>query len=157
MPWQRVDSKDVETWIREKLTKKHTASGKAICPFAKKTLETKSFQIVPAKTDIVGQVGHCCSIFDILGLDIVIFYIQFAITEKRLSNLCARAHEHNPNYAIMYDHPDNAGLHKGVQFSYQKCPLVFIQKLDKLKQAQQQLGKSGYYEAWGLDDSEQFY
>lgn len=157
MPWQRVDSKDVEQWIREELTQPNPATGKAICPFAKKTLETEAIQIVPAKTDLVAQIDHCCSVFDLLNLDIVVVYIQFEITEKKLSGIAAKAHKRNPKYAVLYDHPDNTGLHQGVSFSYQKCPLVMIQSLPKLKDAQSILRRTGYYDAWGLDDPDMFY
>ena len=41
----------------------------------------------------------------------------------------------------MYDHPDNKGTHEGVSFSFKKAPLIFIQSLPKLKEAQKILDK----------------
>ena len=47
---------------------------------------------------------------------------------------------------------------KGVQFSFQKAPLLFIQDLNKLRDAQRRLQKTDYYRVWGLDgDSDMFY
>ena len=152
-----VGSKDIEDWIRQVVAKTHKASGAAICPFAKRTLEDRKIQITPAKVDVLDQIDQCCDLFDIFNLDIVILYFTHEITERKLSNLCKRAHQHNPNYAIMYDHPDNDGLHKGVSFSYGKAPLVMIQGMAKLKQAQRKLKQSGYYEKWDIDSLEQFY
>jgi len=150
--------KDIEKWIRQVVAKTHKASGATICPFAKRTLEDRKIQISMAKEDVLSQIDHCCDLFDILHLDIVILYFTDEITERKLSNLCKKAHQHNPNYAIMYDHPDNDGLHKGVSFSYQKAPLLFIQDLNKLKDAQSKLSKTDYYRVWGLDvDSDMFY
>ena len=149
--------KDIEKWIRQVVAKTHKASGAAICPFAKRTLEDRKVQITPAKTDVLDQIDQCCGLFVSLGLDIVILYLNNEITERRLSNLCRRAHRNNPDYAIMYDHPDNDGLHKGVSFSYGKAPLIMIQDLARLKQAQGQLKRSGYYEKWSIDSFEQFY
>lgn len=148
---------DIEKWIGQVVAKKHKASGATICPFAKKTLEDRKIQIAMAKKDVLSQISHCCGLFNIFHLDIVILYFTYEITERKLSNICKRAHQQNPTYAIMYDHPDNDGLHKGVSFSYGKAPLIMIQGMAKLKQAQQKLKQSGYYEKWDIDSFEQFY
>jgi len=153
-----VGSKDIEKWIRQVVAKTHKASGAAICPFAKRTLADRKIQISMAKEDVLDQIDLCCDLFNSLALDIVILYFTDQITERKLSNICKRAHKQNPDYAIMYDHPTNDGLHKGVQFSYQKAPLLFIQDLNKLKDAQSKLSKTDYYRVWGLDvDSDMFY
>lgn len=152
-----VGSKDIEDWIRQVVAKTHKASGAAICPFAKRTLEDGKIQIVPAKVDVYDQIDHCCNLFNIFHLDIVILYFNYEITEAKLAKVCKQAHQSHPDYAIMYDHPDNDGLHKGVSFSYGKAPLIMIQGMAKLKQAQEQLKKSGYYGKWDIDSFEQFY
>ena len=152
-----VGSKDIEKWIGQVVAKKHKASGAAICPFAKKTLEDRKIQIAVAKKDVLGQINHCCSLFNIFHLDIVILYFDHKITEKKLAGICKKAHRKNPLFAIMYDHPANNGLHKGVSFSYGKAPLIMIQGMAKLKQAQQKLKKSGYYKKWDIDSFDQFY
>ena len=149
--------KDIEKWIGQVVAKKHKASGAAICPFAKKTLEDRKIQITMAKEHVLDQIVHCCSLFNIFNLDIVILYFTDKITEKKLSQLCKTAHKQNPMFAIMYDHPDNNGLHKGVSFSYGKAPLIMIQGMAKLKQAREKLKQSGYYEKWDIDSFEQFY
>ena len=149
--------KDIEKWIGQVVAKKHKASGASICPFAKKTLEDRKIQITMAKKDVLSQIDHCCGLFNILHMDIVILYHTDEITERKLSNLCKKAHQQNPTFAIMYDHPDNDGLHKGVSFSYGKLPLIMIQDMAKLKQAQLKLKESGYYEKWDIDSFEQFY
>ena len=147
----------IEKWIGQVVAKKHKASGAAICPFAKKTLEDRKIQIAVAKKDVLSQINHCCSLFNIFHLDIVILYFDNKITERKLSNICKKAHNQNPLFAIMYDHPANNGLHKGVSFSYGKAPLIMIQGMAKLKQAQQKLKKSGYYKKWDIDSFDQFY
>lgn len=149
--------KDIEKWIGQVVAKKHKESGATICPFAKKTLQDRKIQITVAKKDVLSQINHCCGLFNVFHLDIVILYLEQPITEKKLSNLCQKAHKQNPKFAIMYDHPDNDGLHKGVSFSYGKLPLIMIQDLEKLKQAQKILKKSGYYQKWDIDSFEQFY
>jgi|TARA_R100000479_G_C6386272_1_gene203114 hypothetical protein len=153
-----VESKDIEKWIGQVVAKKHKESGATICPFAKKTLTDRKIQIAVAKEDVLSQVNHCCSLFNIFNLDIVILYFNHKITEKQLSNLCKKAHKKNNRFAILYDHPDNKGKHKGVSFSFQKAPLLFIQDLNKLKDAQSRLQKTTYYRDWGLTvDSDMFY
>ena len=149
--------KDIEKWIRQVVAKTHKASGAAICPFAKRTLADRKIQITPAKVAVFDQIDLCCNLFNSLALDIVILYFTDQITERKLSNICKRAHKQNPDYAIMYDHPDNDGLHKGVSFSYGKLPLIMIQDMAKLKQAQHKLKQSGYYEKWSIDSFDQFY
>lgn len=146
-----VGSKDIEDWIGQVVAKTHKASGAAICPYAKRTLKDRKIQIIPAKVDLLAQVRHCCDLFNTLALDIVILYFNYKITDRKLSKMCEQAHQANPSYAVMYDHPDNSGKHKGVSFSYGKAPLMFIQDLSKLKNAQQQLRRTDYYTAWGLD------
>lgn len=138
-------------WIRTSIAEKNRQTDQAICPFAKKVLQDETIQIVPGKSDLVGQIDHCCSVFASLGLDIVVIYITDKIKESQLSKICAKAHKNNPNHAIMYDHPDNKGLHKGVSFSYQKCALIMIQDLNRLKDAQSKLRRTAYYRSWGLD------
>ena len=93
----------------------------------------------------------------IFKFDIVVLWIDYKISEKRLASICQQAHHNKLHMAIMYDHPLNKGLHKGVSFSYKRKPLVMIQPLEKLKKAQQQLKKTGWYEAWDIEDFEQFY
>lgn len=149
--------KDIEKWIRQVVAKTHKASGAAICPFAKRTLQDRKIQITVAKEDVLSQIGTCCDLFNSLNLDIVILYFNREITERKLSNLCKKAHQQNSTYAIMYDHPDNDGLHKGVSFSYGKLPLIMIQDMAKLKQAQHKLKQSGYYDKWSIDSLERFY
>ncbi len=148
---------DIEKWIRQVVIKTHKSSQQPVCPFAKKTLEDNKIQIAVAKKDVLSQINHCCSLFNIFHLDIVILYFDNKITERKLSNICKKAHRQNPLFAIMYDHPANNGLHKGVSFSYGKAPLIMIQGMAKLKQAQQKLKKSGYYDKWDIDSFDQFY
>ncbi len=93
----------------------------------------------------------------IFRLDIVVLYIDYKISEQRLATICKQAHDNKLHMAVMYDHPANKGLHKGVSFSYKRKPLVMIQPMDKLKEAQARLRRSGWYEAWGVEDLEQFY
>lgn len=153
-----VGSKDIEKWIRQVVAKTHKASGAAICPYAKRALEDRKIQIAVAKVDVLDQIDQCCDLFDCFNLDIVILYFDRKISEKQLAMLCRVGHDKNKEFAVLYDHPKNKGKHKGVSFSYGKAPLIMIQKLDKLKKAQGQLRKSGYYECWGLDpNSEMFY
>ena len=153
-----VESKDIEKWIRQVVIKKDKKNPTPVCPFAKRTLQDRKMQIAMAKKDVLSQIDHCCSLFNIFHLDIVILYFNHKITEKKLSDLCKKAHKKNNKFAILYDHPDNKGLHKGVSFSFQKAPLLFIQDLNKLKDAQSRLQKTNYYRDWGLDaDSDMFY
>lgn len=149
-----VSSKDVYDWIRKTVIKKNKGVDQRICPFAEKVLKDKAIQVLPGKSELRDQIAHCCDIFDIFALDIVIIYIQYKITEKDLSKACAAGAKANPLYAVFYDHPDNSGLHKGVSFSFKKCPLILIQKLDKLKEAQKKLRATSWYEDWGLDPND---
>lgn len=153
-----VGSKEVYDWIREKISKTDKDVGEAICPFAKKSLEAKAIQIVPGKSNLVDQISHCCNLFNSLALDCVVIYVQYSITEERLQQACQTAQEHNKEYAVMYDHPDNDGTHRGVSFSFGKCALIMIQRLSKLKNAQSRLRRTSYYQSWGLDpDDDMFY
>ena len=153
-----VSSKDVYDWIEHKISQADPKTGVAICPFAKKTIAEKKIQVVPGKSNLVDQIHHCCNLFDSLALDCVVIYVQYKITESQLQEICSQAHQNNSKYAILYDHPDNDGLHKGVSFSFGKCPLIMIQSLSQLKDAQSKLRRTAYYRIWGLDpDDGMFY
>lgn len=152
-----VGSKDVEDWIGQVVAKTHKESGKAICPYAERALKDRKIQVVPAKVDVLAQVAHCCDLFHSLALDVVVIYFNYKITERKLDRLCQQASHLSPNFALMYDHPDNDGKHKGVSFSFGKAPLLFIQDMTKLKKAQKALHKSGWYDAWGIKDYDQFH
>ena len=153
-----VGSKEVYDWIRETIGKTNKKVGKAICPFAKASVEAKAIQVVPGKSDLVDQINHCCNLFSSLALDCVVIYVQYKITEQELAKVCGKGQKKNPSYAVMYDHPDNDGLHQGVSFSFGKCPLIFIQELSKLKDAQSRLRRTSYYQSWGIDpDDDMFY
>lgn len=145
--------KDIIRWITDEIGKKHKASGIAPCPFASKVIKDKTYEIIEAKVDLGNQIAHICDIIDIFKLDIVIVYCSNAITERRLKNICNKIQKQKPKAAIMYDHPDNDGLVAGMQFSYQKCPLVMIQPLSKLKAAQKTLKeKTNWYQIVGNED-----
>ena len=154
---KKVSSADVYDWIGKVVAKKNAKTGKAICPFAKRTVQENKIQVVHGKSDLLGQINHCTSVFNIFNLDIIIIYVQYPITENKLSKICERAHENNPDYAVLFDHPDNNGLHKGVSFSFGKCPLIFIQNLHKLKKAQQQLKKTDWHKSWGIDPNDNMF
>lgn len=151
------ESKLIENWIRGQIAKVHKTSGKAICPYAKKTLQDQTIQITKAKVNLLDHIIHCCHMVPIFKLDIVVLYIDYKISESRLASICQQAHANKLHMAVMYDHPANKGLHKGVSFSYKRKPLVMVQPLDKLQKAQRQLKKTGWYEAWGVEDFAQFY
>jgi hypothetical protein len=157
MTGSRVSSKDVYDWIRGKVSKTDRKVGKAICPFAEASVKAKAIQVVPGKSNLVDQVNHCCSIFNIFALDIIIIYIQYPITEQQLAKVCEQSHKKNNRFAIMYDHPDNDGLHRGVSFSFQKAPLIFIQDLNKLKDAQSKLRRTSYYRSWRIDPNDSMF
>lgn len=151
------ESKLIENWIRGQIARVNRTTKQPICPFAKKVLQDQSLQITKAKKDLLAHIIHCCHMVPIFNLDIVILWIDYPITEKRLEDICRQAHEDKLHMAIMYDHPSNDGLHQGVSFSYKRKPLVMIQPLDRLRRAQKQLRKTGWYSAWHIDDFEQFY
>lgn len=145
--------KDIVKWISNVIGKKHKASGIAPCPFASKVIKDKTYEIIQAKVDLVKQVTHLCDIIDIFKLDIIIVYCSNAITENKLKKICNSIQKDKPHAAIMYDHPDNDGLVAGMQFSYQKCPLIMIQPMDKLKAAQKTLReKTDWYQKVGNED-----
>jgi len=151
------ESKLIEKWIR-RLGKTNKSSGQKICPYAEKALQDQTIQITEARGDLLDHIVHCCHLVPIFHLDVVVLYIKYKISEKKLANICQQASLNKVHMAILYDHPDNDGKHKGVSFSYGKLPLVIIQPLDKLKQAQQKLRRTSYYRDWALDpEDEMFY
>ena len=145
--------KDILSWINNDIGKKHKSSGVAPCPFASKAVKDKTYKIVKAKDNLVEQVDTLCSVIDIFKLDIVIVHLDNGIAEAKLKKICNSIQKKKNNVAIMYDHPDNDGLVAGMQFSYQKCPLIMIQPMDKLKRAQKSLRqKTNWYEIVGNED-----
>jgi hypothetical protein len=154
---QVVDvGKDIEKWIKS-LGKTHKSSGQKICPYAEKALQDKTIQISKAKVDLLEHIVHCSHLVPCFHLDAVVLYIEYKITEKRLAKICRDANRNRPHMAILYDHPNNQGLHKGVSFSYGKLPLVIIQPLDKLQSAQSKLRRTRYYKDWGLDPQDDMF
>lgn len=152
-----VGSKDIEAWIRGQIVKTNKKVGKAICPAAARVIKKHSYQITMAQDDVLAQIDQCCGLFGVFGFDIVIIYFNKRVSEKRLSNICQQAHENNPRFAVMYDHPSNDGKHKGVSFSFGKAPLIMIQDLEQLKKFQKIYQQQGWYDAWGIKDYDQFY
>jgi hypothetical protein len=151
-----IDSKQVEDWIRQ-IGEKVEKTGHPICPYAKKSIQQKSIQIQNARHNVLDQCLQYCDLFGALGLDAVVIYFNYPISEKKLSNLARRVHRLRSNFAVLYDHPKNKGLHKGIQFSFQKAPLLIMQEYRKLKHAQTQLKKTDYYRAWGLEHDQDMF
>jgi len=151
-----IDSKQVEDWIRQ-IGEKVAKTGFPICPYVKKSIQQKSIQIQPARHNVLDQCLQYCDLFGTLGLDAVVIYFNYPISEKKLSNLARRVHKLRSHFAVLYDHPKNKGLHKGIQFSFQKAPLLIMQEYRKLKNAQTQLKKTDYYRAWGLEDDQDMF
>jgi hypothetical protein len=154
---KNVNKKEVYDWIRTKISKRNPKVGKAICPYAKTTLETEKIEIVYGKPNLVDQINHCCNLLNTFALDCIIILIQHKITEAQLSKVCKTAQIKNPYRAIMYDHPTNDGKHCGVSFSFGKAPLIMIQDLAKLKKMQKIYKAQGWYDAWNIKDTSQFY
>jgi len=144
---------DILKWVRTKIAKKHKKTGITPCPFASKALKDKNYQIIQAKDNLSEQVNHLCDVIDIFKLDIIILHIEYPITLKKIESVCRRAQKRKPDVAVLYDHPENDGLIKGMQFSYQKCPLIMIQPMEKLKAARRLLReKTDYYQKVGNED-----
>ena len=55
------------------------------------------------------------------------------------------------NYVILEDHPDAPEYTNKVKMNFGHCGLVFMQKLDKLNAAADQLREKGYYDTWDTE------
>ena len=56
------------------------------------------------------------------------------------------------NYVALEDHPDIVENINGVLMNFGHCPLLFLQKLDKLTEASDKLKEQGYYDTWSKEN-----
>jgi len=156
---QVEEENNIRKWI-ESLSIPQPKTGVPICPFAKKALMEKKVMIKSAQTPVIKHIKRECEYLIQEDMDVIVLYLNHKVPEPILEQII---HDLQPyaeamDCALMYDHTDNDGLCNGVQMSYGKNSLIFIQRLSRLKQAQEWLrDKSNWYDVYSDPDDDRFY
>ena len=144
---------DIEEWIKEKLSKSHSAFNMMpACPYAKR-----------AWTDNKVIIRQCngLDIYNIMDDDTLLWdddkeVVVYGFDPSTISadQLSAAVEQANDTYlgvrglVALEDHPDDPEEVAGVYLNQGAWGLVLLQKRAKLEEAREYLESKGYYKFW---------
>ena len=123
------------------------------CPFARKARIENKIKIVFGEDERV-RFNILDQIYSLNTYDVIV--VCFDHTKISIDELSSIVTDMNKelmykNVVLLEDHPFDEEYVNGVKMNFGQCALVFIQKLDKLQEASNQLKKKNYYDTWTLE------
>lgn len=151
---QKLIKQQLVEWMKEFVETPNPALGNwAPCPYARTARINNKIEIKFADVgDLSASVQ--ASLSDLDTKEVVV--ICFDHTNIEPVALQSWVESYNltlmkDNYVILEDHPDAPEYTNKVKMNFGHCGLVFMQKLDKLNAAADQLREKGYYDTWDTE------
>jgi hypothetical protein len=143
---------DIKDWILTRLSTAHPAfNNLPPCPFAKEALLTKKVRIHRLLNPALSCVHREIELFESYNADVLVLVDEDGrLTRTETESLVEmiRKQYSLQNYWVMYDHPDVDEYVDEFDVSFNKAPLLFLQKLDNLNLRAAELESRGYYKNW---------
>jgi hypothetical protein len=138
-------------WMEEFVEVPHPSlGGWPPCPFARQARLSRSIDIRPG-TD---PYKDCTSLVDHnWAKEVVIFWYNYIDPELFLDSVNrANSILLANNLVALEDHPETEEIIAGIKMNFGLCPIIVLQKNNKLNQAADQLKEKGYYHTWSQED-----
>jgi hypothetical protein len=146
---------DIRDWILTRLSKAHPAfNNLPPCPFAREALLANKVQLKPLRFPAFECVQNEISQFEDSNIDVLVLFDELnQLSKTQIESLVQTIREQYAakNYWLMYDHPDVEEHVADFDVSFNKTPLLFLQKLDNLNEKATELEQRGYYKNWSSD------
>ena len=138
-------------WMEEFVEVPHPSlGGWPPCPFARQARLSKNIDI-RAGADVYKD---CTSLVDYdWTKEVVVFWYNHADPELFLDSVNrANSLLLANNIVALEDHPDTEEIIAGIKMNFGLCPIIVLQKNNKLNLAADQLKEKGYYHSWTQED-----
>jgi hypothetical protein len=139
------------TWMEEFVEKPHPSlGGWPPCPFDRQARLSKNLDIRQGQDpfyDCVGLLEYDWS------KEVVVFWYDY-IDPNLFLDLVNRANSVllAKDIVALDDHPETEEIIAGIKMNFGLCPIIVLQKNNKLNQAADQLKEKGYYHTWSQED-----
>jgi len=138
-------------WMENFVEQPHSSlGGWPPCPFARQARLSENIDIRAGKS----VYEDCTSLLEYdWAKEVVIFWyhhvdpILFADNVVRANGVLL-----SQDIVALEDHPETDEIIAGVKMNFGLCPIVVVQKNNKLNQAADQLRSKGYYHTWNQSD-----
>ena len=138
-------------WMEEFVEKPHPGlGGWPPCPFARQARLSKNIDIRQGQDPF----NDCVSLVDYdWSKEVVVFWYD-DIDPDLFLDLVNRANSVllAQDIVALDDHPDSEELIAGIKMNFGLCPIIVLQKNNKLNVAADQLKEKGYYHTWSQSD-----
>jgi hypothetical protein len=138
-------------WMEEFVEVPHPSlGGWPPCPFARQARLSKNIDIRQGQD----PYNDCVSLLDYdWSKEVVVFWYDYIDTELFI-DLVNRANSIllANDIVALEDHPDTEEIIAGIKMNFGVCPIIVLQKNNKLNSAADQLKEKGYYHTWTQED-----
>ena len=138
-------------WMEEFVEVPHPSlGGWPPCPFARQARLSKNIDIRQGQDPF----NDCLSLLDYdWSKEVVVFWYDYIDTELFI-DLVNRANSIllANDIVALEDHPDTEEIIAGIKMNFGLCPIIVLQKNNKLNSAADQLKEKGYYHTWTQED-----
>jgi len=138
-------------WMEEFVEVPHPSlGGWPPCPFARQARLSKNIDIRQGQD----PYNDCVSLLDYdWSKEVVVFWYDYIDTELFI-DLVNRANSIllANDIVALEDHPDTEEIIAGIKMNFDLCPIIVLQKNNKLNSAADQLKEKGYYHTWTQED-----
>ena len=141
-------------WMKEFVETPNPALGNwAPCPYARAARINNKIEIKFTDVDKL-SLSVQSSLVELDNKDVIIICFDHTKIDPNALQDWVEAYNlklMKDNYVILEDHPDAPEYTNKVKMNFGHCGLLFMQKLDKLNSAADQLREKGYYDTWDAE------
>jgi hypothetical protein len=150
---QKTVTDAILTWLKEFIEKPHPSlGGWSPCPFARQARLNKTYRIEQG-TNIVDDGVKLADEWD-ESKEVVIFWYENSLSADDVTNLTLQLNQTimPKNMVALAGHPNLEETINGIDMRFGLCPIIVLQRLDKLNQAADQLKSKDYYNHWSQEE-----
>jgi hypothetical protein len=138
----KTTRKKVKDWLHKLCVPRKALGGNPICPFLAQHMQNIHIAVHPDPERLANNFADVKDIFKFEACVILGFDMSYEKMEKMTDRINKSIAPKNAVALMM--HPDGTDSVLPVEYQFD-LPVLIVQKLDRLKQARQQLKSTNYY------------
>ena len=140
--------KSLNEWLKRITQSKDELGGFAICPFAKKAMESNKVYFTTIGAEPVSCIKSYIE-FTPKDFEVIVFIdLLKRLTDGDLLNIIEKCQKGYTDIIFLKDHPDNPGYINGVSTGNGEYPLILAQPRKRLEECRDKLKQTSYYDKW---------
>jgi hypothetical protein len=140
--------KSINEWLERITQSKDELGGFAICPFAKKAMESNKIYFTTIGAEPVSCIRSYIE-FTPKDFEIIVFIdLLNRLTDDELLIIINECQQIYNDIIFLKDHPDNPGYINGIYTGNGVYPIILSQPRKKLEESRDKLKQTKYYDNW---------